>query len=193
MTLLGTIVSGSTINRHRESNYMWTACVDCGETRWVKCAKRSKQVRNARCRRCAGICSAKSRRKEAYHRGAGNSAWKGGRLVASNNYIYVWLEESSPYFPMATHNGYVMEHRLIIAQSIGRCLLRTEHVHHKNGMKDDNRIENLQLVSQADHHTFTKMCAHCDLRKEIRMLRWQIKEQSDQIRHLTSQLMGVTP
>jgi hypothetical protein len=60
-----------------------------------------------------------------------------------------------------TNNGYitirvskkqVYEHRHVMELSLGRKLLRTEHVHHVNGDKTDNRIENLITFSGSEHH-----------------------------------------
>jgi len=67
--------------------------------------------------------------------------WKGGRYKDPNGYIRI-LE---PGHLNANGRGYVLEHVLIISESLGRPLEKYEIVHHKNGVKDDNRIENLEL------------------------------------------------
>lgn len=86
--------------------------------------------------------------------------WKGGRVRGGNGYVYVLLPPDDPFRSMATKQGRVMEHRLVMAKAKGRPLARWEQVHHLNGVRDDNRIENLELwkksqpagIRQADYH-----------------------------------------
>lgn len=63
------------------------------------------------------------------------------RLLPKLGYMYV----------MVNGKG-VFEHRHIMEMHIGRKLSRTEHVHHKNGIKTDNRIDNLQLMDGKEHN-----------------------------------------
>ena len=69
------------------------------------------------------------------------------RRKHSGGYILVY----SPNHPMADRTGYVLEHRLVVENSLGRLLSTDEIVHHINGDKTDNRIDNLEVVSRAAH------------------------------------------
>ena len=77
-----------------------------------------------------------------------NPNWRGG-IRFSRGYRQV----HSPNHPNTDSHGYVSEHRLVMEAHLGRTLLPREVVHHINGIKDDNRIENLMLFSSAGQHT----------------------------------------
>lgn len=51
----------------------------------------------------------------------------------------------APDHPMAQRNGHVLEHRLVMSNALGRPLRANESVHHVNGDRADNRLENLEL------------------------------------------------
>lgn len=61
-----------------------------------------------------------------------------------------------PMHPEANTRGYVYEHRILAEQMIGRRLLKDEIVHHKNGIRWDNSLENLQVMTKFEHGKLIK-------------------------------------
>lgn len=74
--------------------------------------------------------------------------WKGGKIINSQGYCLIKNRDHK----YADHQGYVREHRLVMEKHLGRYLLPTEDVHHINGIKTDNRIENLELITDRSKH-----------------------------------------
>ncbi|MDA8345314.1 MAG: HNH endonuclease [Thermaerobacter sp.] len=70
-----------------------------------------------------------------------------GFYVTNKGYIYVKAWDN----PNASKRGYVAQHRLVMEAHLGRYLLPNEVVHHINGVKNDNRIENLALMEFGEH------------------------------------------
>lgn len=77
-----------------------------------------------------------------------NVHWKGGRTIDKNGYVLV----HRPGHPNASKSGYIREHRLVVSESIGRPLRPGEVVHHIDGDRSNNRIENLRLFSKNSDH-----------------------------------------
>ena len=98
--------------------------------------------------------------------------WKGGKTRKKDGYILV----RGYGHPNTMSNGYVFEHRLIASQKLGRPLEKFEHVHHLNGIKDDNRPENLEIINGSTHNLITRLQLKVrELEKENRRLKRLIK------------------
>lgn len=104
------------------------------------------------------IASSKAN-KGKNHRCYGNKTWYinpvtgkqwtfKGVITATNGYISIY----KPKHPKADSRGYVYQHRFFMEEKIGRFLEKNEIVHHKNHNKHDNRIENLELMTKAQHN-----------------------------------------
>jgi len=120
--------------------------------------------------------------------GANNPQWRGGYSKDKNGYAVIWISPDNPYYSMVAKRrkgNHIFEHRLVMAKHLGRCLQSWEIVHHKNGIKDDNRIENLYLVNRSthEHRTIEKY-----LKKEVTKLQDKLEEQAKQIKLLKWQI-----
>jgi len=178
---LGEIRRAREIGRSGTYRLVYAACADCGKERWVQCKRGQNEPVSKRCWACAG----------RQHRGEGHPNWKGGRLTNAYGYIKAKLQSDDFFYPMVDNQGYVLEHRLVMAKHLGRCLQSWELVHHKDGVKDNNSIDNLELTTSKEHLFETRLSVEAaykrgfqdgtkikddELREEIRLLRWQLKE-----------------
>lgn len=73
--------------------------------------------------------------------------WNGGVKLHSSGYVMLLMKGHHE----ADTNGYIFEHRYVMEQHLKRRLAPNEIVHHKNGIKIDNRLDNLQVMTQAEH------------------------------------------
>lgn len=89
--------------------------------------------------------------------GANNPAWRGGKNIHGG---YVRIRTPKDCLSSGDSNGYIREHDYIMEKHIGRPLQKGEVVHHINGIKTDNRIENLMLLTNSEH-----MKVHSEARK----------------------------
>ena len=119
----------------------------------------------------AMIAREQGRRK--WRSGAYNGFWKGGKHVTRQGYIRILITPDDPLYSMATKSNYVLEHRYVVAQHVGRVLSNTEIVHHLNGVKADNRLHNLVLVAKNNHPTDNVRKL---LQKRIRELEGQLSQ-----------------
>lgn len=93
---------------------------------------------------CSTSCHVSN--KNSQNKGEKHNHWKGGRIVTSFGYVRIY----SPKHP-SNRFGYVLEHRLVMEKKIGRYLTKEEVVHHLNGVKNDNRPENLAILEAGEH------------------------------------------
>ena len=133
--------------------YICVKCPDCARHRWQR-GDYKKRVRYPRCNSCA-------------QKGNRNYKWQGYRRA--NGYIKL----NKPGYHRADSQGYVMEHIVVWEKANNKELPKGWVVHHLNGIKDDNRPENLLALHYSKHHWTLLM-----------------KELQERIRHLEAKLGG---
>jgi hypothetical protein len=84
--------------------------------------------------------------------GANAPWWKGGRFVNDKGYVLVIAPPDYPFPESVAQVGRIREHRMVMELHLGRALTRSEVVHHINGDRADNRIENLEVHTSHSEH-----------------------------------------
>jgi hypothetical protein len=104
-------------------------------------------------------------RPAGFQRGEAHHAWVGGRHIAEDGYVRIWLTDDDPMYAMAQahskHGGYCLEHRLVVARHLGRPLTEDETVHHIDNNPLNNSLENLQLRQGRHGKGAVLQCADC--------------------------------
>lgn len=189
MPELGEIKKAWEVGRKDTHKYIWHACIGCGKERWVQINRHNPNT--VRCWSCA----AKLRPSRANIKAPN---WKGGRYQGRKGYIIIKLLPEDFFYPMANKSGYALEHRLVMATKLGRCLLPWEIVHHKGirytdiRNKSDNLEDNLELTSSIGEHSKSHSKGYRDgyakglqdgrlkqmeeLKQEIRLVQFQNKQ-----------------
>lgn len=148
------------IKTRNSNKFGYVKCVGCDKYRWVLLIRGiPKSLRCVSCSKCGKL----------------SKNWKGGKYL-QDGYVYMTISIKDPLINMCKKHKnqrsyYVLEHRYVVANHIGRELKGHEIVHHINGIKHDNRIENLQLLDGTHYHL-----PYIFLEKKIKRLERIIRE-----------------
>lgn len=136
-------VLGRSPSRNKHDRARWFCLCECGKEISVDGRNLVKGLTRS--------CSCLQKDIAKSKRGPDHQSWKGGRKYTSNGYVMIYCL-GHPRCQTITEKrskhgaqGYVLEHIVVMEGILQRHLLPFENVHHKNGVRDDNRPENLEL------------------------------------------------
>lgn len=165
MHKLGETRTERRIGARRSRVYVWVRCPICLKERWIL-RRYGIESLDINCHPCTVI------KLHDRFKGSNSPRWKGGRLF-NQFYWRVWVPPDDPFRPMADKYGYILEHRLVVARHLGRCLERWEVVHHINRDKVDNRVGNLKLLPDKVYHAVETNMQREIVRLQKEILKWQ--------------------
>ena len=165
-------------NRHpcidcgKPCNFDSERCRSCGSRHWQSLRKKffycfdCGKIVYQGSKRCRS-CFLKLLAKEGRPKGKDSSTWKGGRHKAKG-YIYIYAREH----PHCNSNNRIAEHILIWEQAHNQYLPDGWVVHHINGIRDDNRLENLYAMPKKNHHSYLLLN---EVKKRLRVVENELK------------------
>ena len=83
-------------------------------------------------------------------KGENHPNWRGGQFIDVQGYVHVLV----PEHPQADSKGYIRRSHLVAEEMLGRYLYSDEVTHHKNGIRDDDRPENIEVLTRGEHQSF---------------------------------------
>lgn len=126
------------VGRSKNRQLLWQVTCQCGTTSTISTGILNFGKRTM-CRWC--------RRQTTASKGRSHYRWKGGRYV-KQGYVVLQRAKALELYPNATipnHQRHIGEHQAVMSHHLQRALYPGETVHHKNGVRRDNRLENLEL------------------------------------------------
>jgi len=119
------------IGRNKRGCALWLCHCDCGAY--------GKQITSVLKNGASKSCGCLAKDSARARKGKNHPSYKG----RSNKEGYIQLLDHN--HPNANKRGRVLEHTAVMAKYLGRPIMPNETIHHKNGIRDDNRLENLEL------------------------------------------------
>lgn len=130
---------GKTKSHQPYSKFIWLICETCGKGRWYQLRRELPSL-------CI-VCASRKNMKAYLERRGHPYNWKGGIKKVSHGYMKILYKDH----PRADKRGYILEHVAIWEQVHNKSLPNGYVVHHLNGVKSDNRPENLAAFSSRQH------------------------------------------
>ena len=123
--------------------FIWISCPMCSHPRWMRLEYYIRGKKTGICRKCFGsLTTSKGKR------------WGNGHT--HEGYVFVRKEGH----PRANKQGYVKRAVLVMEESMRRYLQHNEHTHHINKIRDDDRWDNLLVLSNSEHSRLHAIARH---------------------------------